>query len=400
MISSVTNWFLFAAALMVFFSIAKSMKQRRFLNLIFYVGYFLPFIPIVMLPITGQVNFWPTSEKYIFKIDDPLIFNYSLVLFFSTLGVVLFEIVARTHVNIGRGVQYIGLIPYKHFFWPILIFTLILNLFLFFWYHHYAMYSVLTLIMILTLISFEKFNRYRAYAIHSAFILFSYAQVINNDREFLSLFVFLLIANMSSEKSNVSNLKKIFIGIIIMILLAITVSITRNGNDFNLPIFLRHLIYNSWTASTLPLIDFLLHDKIIELRYGQTFFDAFLSSFFKLVFSLFSVSTPYSVDNPARWFYETGLGGAHLSLILLANFGFWGITFVIFTISWLISVCEKFSYISAYFSLVTGFLYLYVIHLCWYSVVPLFNAFVHAFYIYLIFILVKFLVSGVTKRRR
>jgi oligosaccharide repeat unit polymerase len=164
----------------------------------------------------------------------------------------------------------------------------------------------------------------------SVVLVMSYcvANAMTGDRDFVVLVVAYILGLMFRYNKFVKLKVLLLITAFLVFVLVsgVLVSMSRMDVDLTSDNITQYFLFNSWNAIILPLVQQLTSFWDGEhLRYGQTYLDMFLSLAPSPIYSAFGVEKPIMVDNPALWYYITGLGGIHVAGVAFENFGLFGV---------------------------------------------------------------------------
>ena len=360
------------------FTLMNAIFSRRALSVIFYSVYFMPFVPITSIYWSNSINFWSIGSRYLLVASDPIAISIIEIMFTSVLAFFIVEIAS----NKKKSLRAINKEFNKFEIAKLdIVYTIVSSLFLALYIINETYYPMMLCIVSLILLSFSISCGTKFKVIHLAAlpmsIIFSYIQATNGDREFVPLLFAIVFVFRGPLAVYGINRKWAFVGVSILIIVGILISINRNGEEIRLDLFAEHLVYGSWTAAILPLID-LLRVSNVEMLYGVTFWDAIQSSVFKMIYFLFDTKTPYLDNNPAIWFYTQGMGGIHISAISYKNGGIIVVFIVTFALALFTKIIDIRRHRSEIISYFAAFYIIYVWYFCWYSILPLFNIFTHA----------------------
>lgn len=159
-------------------------------------------------------------------------------------------------------------------------------------------------------------------------ISYCVANAMTGDRDFVVLVVAAIIGLMFRYNQFIKFKTLLFVAAFMVLLLVsgVVVSMSRMDVDLTADNITQYFLFNSWNAIILPLVQQLTNFWDGEhLRYGQTYLDMFLSLAPSPFYSALGMEKPIVVDNPALWYYITGLGGIHVAGVAFENFGLFGV---------------------------------------------------------------------------
>ncbi len=164
----------------------------------------------------------------------------------------------------------------------------------------------------------------------SAMLVISYcvANLMTGDRDFVVLVVACMLGLMFRYKEFVKFKTLLLVAVLMAMLIVIGVVASMSRMDVELTPgnIAQYVSFNSWNAIILPLVQQLTSVWDGEqLRYGKTYLDMFLSLAPSPLYTAFGLEKPITVDNPALWYYITGLGGIHVAGVAFENFGLLGV---------------------------------------------------------------------------
>jgi oligosaccharide repeat unit polymerase len=154
------------------------------------------------------------------------------------------------------------------------------------------------------------------------------ANAMTGDRDFVVLVVAYILGLMFRYNQFIKLRTLLFVAAFMALLLisGVVVSMSRMDVDLTSDNITQYFLFNSWNAIILPLVQQLTNFWDGEhLRYGQTYLDMFLSLAPSPFYSAFGLEKPIMLDNPALWYYITGLGGIHVAGVAFENFGLFGV---------------------------------------------------------------------------
>lgn len=296
----------------------------------------MPFLGLVSPLWGGAITLWPIGD-YDFHLDDLLVFRLALVWFLGIVGGLLayllsFLMPARNLYP--RRSPFFLAMDFK--MGGVIFFTLSVFFIAFRFVNTSAMLEmsagielvVVFAIIAITALSFTYPSRLMLTV--SAVLVISYcvSNAMSGDRDFVVLVVAYILGLMFRFSEQIKFKTLAFVAMFMGLLLVsgVFVSMSRMDVDFTSGNISQYLFFNSWNAIILPLVEQLysLWDGE-SLRYGQTYIDMFLSLAPSPIYSALGIEKPIMVDNPALWYYITGLGGIHVAGVAFENFGLFGV---------------------------------------------------------------------------
>lgn len=319
--------------------------SKKYLVALYAVCYSVPFLGLVSCLWGDTVTLWPIGD-FDFYLDDLLVFRLSLVWFVGVLGGLVayamsFLIPARKlhpphdaffsamDFKLAGGV----FLALSVFFIAFRFVNADAMLEMFAGIESVVVFSIIAIIAL----SFAYPSRLGLAA--SALLVVSYcvANAMTGDRDFVVLVVAYILGLMFRYNQLIKLRTLLFVAAFMVVLLVsgVVVSMSRMAVDLTSDNITQYFLFNSWNAIILPLVQQLTNFWDGEhLRYGQTYLDMFLSLAPSPIYSAFGVEKPIMIDNPALWYYITGLGGIHVAGVAFENFGLFGVF-----LNGLISVC-------------------------------------------------------------
>jgi len=309
---------------------------KKYLVALYTVCYSVPFLALVSCLWGDTVTLWPIGN-YEFYLDDRLVFRLSLVWLLGVLGgaaAYLFSSLVPPR-NLEA--------PRSAFFAPLdfklasLVFFAVSVLFIVFRYVDaqamLGMFAgveslVVFSIIAISALAFAYPSRWRLGV--SALLVMAYcgANALTGDRDFVVLVVAYMLGLMFRYSQWITQKTLLLVGAVIVLLLVsgVVISMNRMGVELTTDNLTEYLLFNSWNAIILPLVQQLTNFWDGEhLRYGQTYVDMFLSLAPSPLYSALGMEKPIMADNPALWYYITGLGGIHVAGVAFENFGLFGV---------------------------------------------------------------------------
>ncbi len=310
--------------------------SKKYLVALYSVCYSVPFLGLVSSLWGNTVTLWPIGD-YDFYLDDLLVFRLSLVWFLGVAGGVIALLMSFL-------VPPRSLHPHRETFFSPLDFKLAGGIFLvlstFFivfrlvrpdvMLEMFAGVESVVVFSIIAIVALALSYPSRLMFMVSVTLVMSYcvANAMTGDRDFVVLVVAAIIGLMFRYNQFIK-LKTLFFVAAFMTLLLVSgvvVSMSRMDVDLTADNITQYFLFNSWNAIILPLVQQLTNFWDGEhLRYGQTYLDMFLSLAPSPIYSALGMEKPIVVDNPALWYYITGLGGIHVAGVAFENFGLFGV---------------------------------------------------------------------------
>jgi oligosaccharide repeat unit polymerase len=282
------------------------------------------------------ITLWPIGD-YDFYLDDLLVYRLSLVWFLGVVGglvAYLLSLLVPGRSLEPRETAFFSAIDFKL---AGLIFLALAIFFIAFRFINadalLEMFAgvesvVVFSIIAITALAFAFPSKLMFWA--SVVLVMSYcvANAMTGDRDFVVLVVAYILGLMFRYNKFVKLKVLLLITAFLVFVLVsgVFVSMSRMDVDLTSDNITQYFLFNSWNAIILPLVQQLTSFWDGEhLRYGQTYLDMFLSLAPSPIYSAFGVEKPIMVDNPALWYYITGLGGIHVAGVAFENFGLFGV---------------------------------------------------------------------------
>ena len=312
------------------------LKARRYLVALYTVCYSVPFLGLTSCFWSETVILWPIGG-YEFYLDDPLVFRLALVWFLGVTGALvayLFSLLMPAYKTTTERTSFFSPMDFK--LAGILFFGVSIFFILFRLLNSDAMLAtfagvesvvVFSIIMVSALaLAYPS----RFMFLISAMLVISYcvANAMTGDRDFVVLVVAYILGMMFRYRHLIELKILALVTCLMLFLLAtgVIVSMSRMDVELTSNNIAQYFLFNSWNAIILPLVEQLTDFWGGEhLRYGQTYLDMFLSLAPSPIYSALGVDKPIVVDNPALWYYITGLGGIHVAGVAFENFGLSGV---------------------------------------------------------------------------
>ncbi|WP_283183666.1 hypothetical protein [Pseudomonas svalbardensis] len=309
---------------------------KKYLVALYAVCYSVPFLGLVSCLWGDTVTLWPIGG-YEYYLDDLLVFRLSLVWLLGVVGglfaYLLSLLIPARKLDLG-GPTFFSAMDFK--LAGVIFFALSLFFIAFRLINANAMLEmfagiesvVVFSIIAITALAFAYPSRLMLTA--SAMLVLSYcvANAMTGDRDFVVLVVAYILGLLFRYNALIK-LKILLLVAAFMVLLLVSgvvVSMSRMDVDLTSDNITQYFLFNSWNAIILPLVQQLTSFWDGEhLRYGQTYLDMFFSLAPSPIYSAFGIEKPIMVDNPALWYYITGLGGIHVAGVAFENFGLFGV---------------------------------------------------------------------------
>ncbi|MCP1417748.1 hypothetical protein J3D47_001991 [Pseudomonas laurylsulfativorans] len=361
--------------------------SKKYLVALYAVCYSVPFLGLVSSLWSDTVTLWPIGD-YSFYLDEQFVFRLSLVWFLGVAG-------GLTAYLLGLLVPADNSSSRRAFFSPIdfklagLVFLSVSVFFVLFRLINVeamlVMFAGVEAVVVFSIIAVTAL----AFAYPSWYMLtfsallvlaYSVANAMTGDRDFVVLVVAYVLGLMFRYSHLIKFKTLLCVAAFMLVVLSsgVIVSMVRMDVDLTTDNIEQFFLFNSWNAIILPLVQQLTGFWDGEhLRYGQTYLDMFLSLAPSPIYTAFGVVKPITVDNPAYWYFITGMGGIHAAGVAFENFGLFGVFFNGF-----ISVCFLRFVDSGWRDQDFLQLFLYmlcaasVMHWVWYGEISLLNAMV------------------------
>lgn len=364
--------------------------SKKYLIALYAVCYSVPFLGLVSSLWGDTVTLWPVPiGAYSFYLDDPFVFKLSLVWFLGVAGGLSAYLLALL-VPVGSSS------PRRNaFFSPTdfklagLLFVALSGSFVILRLVNVdamlEMFAGVEAMVVFSIIAvaamgFAYPSKYMLTLSTLLVLAYSVANAMTGDRDFVVLVVAYVLGLMY-RYSHLIRFKTLLCVAAFMVLLlssGVIVSMVRMDIDLTTENIEQFFLFNSWNAIILPLVQQLTNFWDGEhLRYGQTYLDMFLSLAPSPIYTALGVVKPITLDNPAYWYFITGMGGIHAAGVAFENFGLFGVFFNGF-----ISVCFL-RFVDSHwreYDFLQIFLYMLcaasVMHWVWYGEITLLNALV------------------------
>ncbi|PTT24975.1 hypothetical protein [Pseudomonas sp. HMWF021] len=310
--------------------------SKKYLVALYAVCYSVPFLGLISCLWGDTITLWPIGD-YNFYLDDLLVFRLSLVWLLGVAGgltaYILSYLVPAQELH-ARPVTFFSPLDFK--LAGVIFFALSVFFIAFRFVNADAMLEmfagiesvVVFSIIGITALAFAYPSR--TMIVTSAMLVLAYcvANAMTGDRDFVVLVVAYILGMMFRYNQFIKLKTLLFVATFMVLLLAtgVVVSMSRMDVALTSDNITQYFLFNSWNAIILPLVTQLTNFWDGEhLRYGQTYLDMFLSLAPSPLYSAFGLEKPIMLDNPALWYYITGLGGIHVAGVAFENFGLFGV---------------------------------------------------------------------------
>lgn len=310
--------------------------SKKYLVALYAVCYSVPFLGLISCLWGDTITLWPIGD-FDFYLDDLLVFRLSLVWFLGVSGGLLAYLLSLL-------VPSRNLKPDRATFFAPMDFKLggmiFLALSVFFIAFRFVsadamleMFAGIESVVVFSIIAITAlafaYPTKRMLTVSAVLVMaYCVANAMTGDRDFVVLVVAYILGLMF-RYNHLIKLKTLLLVAAFMVLLLVSgvvVSMSRMDVDLTSDNITQYFLFNSWNAIILPLVQQLTSFWDGEhLRYGQTYLDMFLSLAPSPIYSAFGIEKPIMVDNPALWYYITGLGGIHVAGVAFENFGLFGV---------------------------------------------------------------------------
>jgi len=364
--------------------------SKKYLVALYAVCYSVPFLGLVSSLWGDTVTLWPVPiGAYSFYLDDPFVFKLSLVWFLGVTGgltAYLLALLVPAGNSSPRRNAFFSPMDFKlagllflalsFFFVSLRLINVDAMLEMFAGVEALVVFSIIAV----TAMAFAYPSRYMLTLSTLLVLAYSVANAMTGDRDFVVLVVAYVLGLMY-RYSHLIKLKTLLCVAAFMVVVlssGVIVSMVRMDVDLTTDNIEEFFLYNSWNAIILPLVEQLTSFWDGEhLRYGQTYLDMFLSLAPSPVYTAFDVVKPITLDNPAYWYFITGMGGIHAAGVAFENFGLFGVF-----LNGFITVCF-FRFVDSRWrdnDFLQLFLYMLcaasIMHSVWYGEISLLNAMV------------------------
>ncbi|MDO8768199.1 MAG: hypothetical protein Q7U27_02140 [Pseudomonas sp.] len=310
--------------------------SKKYLVALYAVCYSVPFLGLVSCLWGDTITLWPIGD-YDFYLDDLLVFRLSLVWFLGVLGALLAYLLSflvpsrslkpdRATFFTPMDFKLAGMIflALSVFFIAFRFFSADAMLEMFAGIESVVVFSIIAI----TALAFAYPSRWRLTVSAMLVVAYCVANAMTGDRDFVVLVVAYILGLMFRYSHLIKLKTLMFVATFMLLLLVsgVVVSMSRMDVALTSDNITQYFLFNSWNAIILPLVQQLTSFWDGEhLRYGQTYLDMFLSLAPSPIYSAFGIEKPIMVDNPALWYYITGLGGIHVAGVAFENFGLFGV---------------------------------------------------------------------------
>ncbi|CAI8978289.1 Oligosaccharide repeat unit polymerase [Pseudomonas sp. IT-P258] len=310
--------------------------SKKYLVALYAVCYSVPFLGLVSCLWGETITLWPIGD-YDFYLDDLLVYRLSLVWFLGVVGglvAYLLSLLVPGRSLEPRETAFFSAIDFKL---AGLIFLALAIFFIAFRFINadalLEMFAgvesvVVFSIIAITALAFAFPSKLMLWASVVLVMAYCVANAMTGDRDFVVLVVAYILGLMFRYNKFVKLKVLLLITAFLVFVLVsgVFVSMSRMDVDLTSDNITQYFLFNSWNAIILPLVQQLTSFWDGEhLRYGQTYLDMFLSLAPSPIYSAFGVEKPIMMDNPALWYYITGLGGIHVAGVAFENFGLFGV---------------------------------------------------------------------------
>lgn len=310
--------------------------SKKYLVALYAVCYSVPFLGLVSCLWGETITLWPIGE-YDFYLDDLLVFRLSLVWFLGVagglIGYLLSLAVPPRNLH-AESKTFFSALDFKlagFVFLALSIFFISFRLVnanalleMFAGIESVVVFFIIAIIAL----AFSYPSRSMFFVSAALVVSYSVANAITGDRDFVVLVVASILGLLFRYNQFIKLKALLSVAVFMALLLVsgVVVSMSRMDVDLTSDNITQYLLFNSWNAIILPLVQQLTNFWDGEhLRYGQTYLDMFLSLAPSPFYSALGMEKPIMVDNPALWYYITGLGGIHVAGVAFENFGLFGV---------------------------------------------------------------------------
>jgi hypothetical protein len=362
--------------------------SKKYLVALYAVCYSVPFLGLVSSLWSETVTLWPLGD-YSFYLDDLFVFRLSLVWFLGVAGgltAYLLGLLVPAGNASSRCNAFLSPMDFKLaglVFLSVSVFFVLFRLInveamleMFAGVEAVVVFSIIAV----TALAFAYPSWYMLTLSTLLVLAYSAANAMTGDRDFVVLIVAYVLGLMFRYSDLIKFKTLLCVAAFMLVVLSsgVIVSMVRMDVDLTSDNIEQFFLFNSWNAIILPLVQQLTGFWDGEhLRYGQTYLDMFLSLAPSPIYTAFGVVKPITVDNPAYWYFITGMGGIHAAGVAFENFGLFGVFFNGF-----ISVCFL-RFVDSRWrdgDFLQLFLYMLcaasVMHWVWYGEISLLNALV------------------------
>ncbi|MGF6201376.1 hypothetical protein QF012_003416 [Pseudomonas laurylsulfatiphila] len=310
--------------------------SKKYLVALYAVCYSVPFLGLVSCLWGETITLWPIGD-YDFYLDDLLVFRLSLVWFLGVAGGLagyLLSLAVPPRSLHAERETFFSALDFKlagFIFLALSIFFISFRLVnanalleMFAGIESVVVFSIIAIIAL----AFSYPSRSMFFVSAALVVSYSVANAMTGDRDFVVLVVASILGLLFRYNKFIKLKALLSVAVFMALLLVsgVVVSMSRMDVDLTSDNVTQYLLFNSWNAIILPLVQQLTNFWDGEhLRYGQTYLDMFLSLAPSPFYSAFGMEKPIMVDNPALWYYITGLGGIHVAGVAFENFGLFGV---------------------------------------------------------------------------
>jgi oligosaccharide repeat unit polymerase len=310
--------------------------SKKYLVALYAVCYSVPFLGLVSCLWGDTITLWPIGD-YNFYLDDLLVFRLSLVWFLGVVGglaAYLLSLLVPARDLRPRQVTFFSPLDFK--LAGLIFFALSVFFIAFRFVNADALLEIFAgiesvmvfSIIAITALAFAYPSRIMIATSSILVLAYCVANAMTGDRDFVVLVVAYILGLMFRYNQFIKLRTLLFVAAFMALLLisGVVVSMSRMDVDLTSDNITQYFLFNSWNAIILPLVQQLTNFWDGEhLRYGQTYLDMFLSLAPSPFYSAFGLEKPIMLDNPALWYYITGLGGIHVAGVAFENFGLFGV---------------------------------------------------------------------------
>lgn len=376
---------IFACLLMWLGALLYCVSIKRYLVSLYLLCYSVPFLALMRGMWAEQIVLWPIGN-YTFDVNATIIFRFTLVWGIGLLGslAALFFVHLTERLNLKineeRAVSVESMRYLAWFFCVVSIFYIVARTLM-----PEQVFAVFTGIESFAVCSILVFFAYALLRARVGLLLvswglaigYAYANTRTGDRDFVVLFVAMMLGGIFYWSRYISLKALMLIGLLAVgvLMSGVYISMVRMDVPLTEENIAQYLLFNSWNAIVLPMVDQLSnHWYGDHLRYGKTYFDMVVSMAPSPIYSFFGAIKPITLDNPADWYYIYGLGGMHAAGVGFENFGLMGVMLdVLFSMTLLLLV-DRHSEGRSYFRyLLYMLLSASIMHWLWYGAMYVLN---------------------------
>ncbi|RBH59687.1 hypothetical protein C3F00_000975 [Pseudomonas sp. MWU13-2860] len=310
--------------------------SKKYLVALYAVCYSVPFLGLVSCLWGETIKLWPIGN-YEFYRDDLLVFRLSLVWFLGVAGglvaYLLSSLVPPRNLQVERK-TFFSASDFKlagGIFIALSVFLIgfrFVNagalLEMFTGIESVIVFSIIAIIAL----AFSYPSRSMFFVSVALVVSYSIVNSMAGKRDFVVVVVASILGLLFryNQFVKLKTLLSVAVFMAFLLLGGVVVSMTRMDVPFTSDNIAQYFLFNSWNAIILPLVQQLTNFWDGEhLRYGQTYLDMFLSLPPSPLYSALGMEKPIMADNPAFWYYITGLGGIHAAGVAFENFGLFGV---------------------------------------------------------------------------